>query len=55
MMKQGALALIEIGHDQGESAAQTLRNRGLIVKHVVKDLAGHDRVIVATLPQGHGT
>ncbi len=54
MMKQGACALIEIGYDQGESAAQTLRNEGLSVQHIVKDLAGHDRVMVATLPQGQG-
>ncbi len=54
VMKHSALALVEIGHDQGESAAQTLRNAGLTVHRVVKDLAGHDRVIVATLPQGRG-
>ena len=53
-LKQSARVLIEIGHDQGESAAQTLRNEGLSVQHIVKDLAGHDRVIVATLPQGLG-
>ena len=55
MMKPQALALIEIGHDQGETAAKTLRNEGLIVHRVVKDLAGRDRVIVATLPQGDRT
>jgi release factor glutamine methyltransferase len=55
VMKQNALALIEIGHDQGESAAQTLRNEGLTVRHVVKDLGRNDRVMVATLPQGLGT
>ncbi|MEQ1868332.1 MAG: peptide chain release factor N(5)-glutamine methyltransferase [Alphaproteobacteria bacterium] len=52
VMKPDALALIEIGHDQGESAVKVLENEGLNVRRVVKDLAGHDRVIVATLPQG---
>ncbi len=55
VMKPDAIALIEIGHDQSESAAQTLRNAALVVQRVVKDLAGHGRVIVATLPQGPGT
>lgn len=55
VMKPDALALIEIGHDQSESAAQTMRNEGLVVHRIVKDLAGHGRVIVATLPQGPGT
>jgi release factor glutamine methyltransferase len=54
VMKPGALALIEIGHDQGESAAKALRNVGVDVRRVVKDLGGHGRVIVATLPQGRG-
>jgi release factor glutamine methyltransferase len=44
------LALIEIGHDQGESGARTLRNEGVNVLEIVKDLAGLDRVLVARLP-----
>jgi release factor glutamine methyltransferase len=52
VMSGHGLALIEIGHDQGESASNTLRNEGLEVRRVVKDLGGRDRVIVATLPQG---
>ncbi len=55
VMKPGAIALIEIGHDQSESAAQTVQNEALVVQRIVKDLAGHGRVIVATLPQGPGT
>jgi release factor glutamine methyltransferase len=55
VLKQRACALIEIGHDQGKSAAQTLRNEGLSVQHVVKDLGRNDRVMVTTLPQGQGT
>jgi release factor glutamine methyltransferase len=51
IMKPDALALIEIGHEQGKTAAQTLRSNGLAVARVVKDLGARDRVIVATLPQ----
>lgn len=48
------LALIEIGHDQGESGARTLRNEGVNVLRIVKDLAGLDRVLVARLPHPPG-
>lgn len=51
LLKPHARALIEIGHDQGETAANVLRNEGLTVHRVVKDLGGHDRVIVAMWPQ----
>jgi release factor glutamine methyltransferase len=36
LMTDESLALIEIGHDQGESAPKTLRNEGLIRHHVVE-------------------
>ena len=49
-LKRGAPGLIEIGHDQGETGAETLRNLGLAVKRVVKDLGGRDRVLVVSLP-----
>lgn len=45
------LALFEIGYDQGISATRALRERGLSVSRIVKDLGGNDRVIVSTLPQ----
>jgi len=45
------VALIEIGYDQGESAAQALQKQGLLVTRIVKDLGANDRVVVATLPQ----
>jgi release factor glutamine methyltransferase len=51
IMKADALALIEFGHGQGETAAETLVKHGLAVARVVKDLGARDRVIVATLPQ----
>ncbi|MEQ1756584.1 MAG: peptide chain release factor N(5)-glutamine methyltransferase [Micropepsaceae bacterium] len=46
----GALALIEIGYDQGGPATSTLRKRGLDVIGVVQDLGHNDRVIAARLP-----
>ena len=49
------LALIEIGHDQGESGARTLRNEGVNVLRIAKDLAGLDRVLVARLPHPPGS
>ena len=51
MLAPGGTALVEIGYDQGESAAQTLQKQGLSVTRIVKDLGGNDRVVVATLPQ----
>lgn len=47
----GAVAAIEIGYDQAEAVSQTLQNQGLRVIRIVKDLGGHDRVVVATMPQ----
>lgn len=51
VMFRESLALIEIGHDQGTSAAKTLRNEAINVLRIVKDLGGNDRLMVATLPQ----
>jgi release factor glutamine methyltransferase len=51
LLAPGAPAIIEIGHDQGRSASQALQNHGLKVLQIIKDLAGNDRVIMATLPQ----
>lgn len=47
LKKQGVLAL-EIGHDQAEDVSQLIRETGAFTKvHVIKDLAGHDRVVYA--------
>jgi release factor glutamine methyltransferase len=50
LLAPSAPAFVEIGYDQGESAAQTLRNAGLEVIRIVKDLGGQDRVIMARCP-----
>ena len=49
-MNPNALAFIEIGYDQGQSAPRTLRDQGLKVLRVIKDLGHNDRVVVVKLP-----
>lgn len=48
LLPQGR-AILEIGFDQGESVTRILENQGLRVLRIVKDLGGHDRVVVASL------
>lgn len=47
LLAQGGMAAIEIGHDQRESVSALLAEQGLSVA-VRRDLAGHDRCLVAT-------
>ena len=47
LIKPGGMAAIEIGYDQGESVSALLRAQGLGVS-LRRDLAGHDRCLVAT-------
>lgn len=49
-MNPNARAFIEIGYDQGQSAPRTLRDQGLKVLRVIKDLGHNDRVVVVKLP-----
>jgi release factor glutamine methyltransferase len=49
LLPQGR-AFLEIGFDQAESVIGILENQGLRVIRIVKDLAGHDRVVAARLP-----
>lgn len=51
LLRPQALALVEIGFDQGASAAGKIAAAGLKLVRIAKDLAGHDRVLVASLPQ----
>lgn len=47
LKKQGVLAL-EIGHDQAEDVAELIKETKAFTKvNIVKDLAGHDRVVYA--------
>ena len=41
--------LFEIGHDQGEAVSTLLKEAGFLEVRVVKDLAGHDRVVTGGL------
>ena len=41
--------LFEIGHDQGEAVSTLLKEAGFSEVRVVKDLAGHDRVVTGGL------
>lgn len=48
LRSQGVL-IMEIGHDQAEEVSGLIRQTGAFTKvHVVKDLAGHDRVVYAS-------
>lgn len=48
LKKQGVL-ILEIGHDQAQEVTQLIKDTGAFTKvHVVKDLAGHDRVVYSS-------
>ena len=49
-LKPGGWALFEIGHTQAEAVKSILALHGMSVLHVLPDLAGSDRVIVARRP-----
>ncbi|RYM14425.1 peptide chain release factor N(5)-glutamine methyltransferase [Sphingobium cupriresistens] len=49
LIASGGMAAIEIGHDQAASVAALLRENGLAVA-LRRDLAGHDRCLIATNP-----
>ena len=45
-LKEDGRAFWEIGYDQGQTVAEIVRQSGLKVVEVKKDLAGHDRVVI---------
>ncbi|KQN01221.1 protein-(glutamine-N5) methyltransferase, release factor-specific [Sphingobium sp. Leaf26] len=47
LIAPGGMAAIEIGHDQKDSVSTLLRDQGLVVA-ARRDLAGHDRCLIAT-------
>jgi release factor glutamine methyltransferase len=49
-LKKGGRMYLEIGHDQGESVPQLLKEAGFIHIQVKKDLAGLDRCVYAVWP-----
>jgi release factor glutamine methyltransferase len=50
LLVAGGRVLLEIGYDQAADAARILENQGLRGIRIVKDLGGHDRVVVASAP-----
>ena len=54
ILKPSGRVFIEIGFDQGAGAVAILTKNGLETVRIVKDLADHDRVVVAKLPQTRG-
>lgn len=48
-LKENGKLLFEIGHDQGESVSNLMREAGYKDVHIVKDLAGNDRVVIGGL------
>ena len=45
LLAPGGLALFEIGYDQGEWAVDAAQKAGAKTARIIKDLAGHDRVL----------
>ena len=43
----GAL-IVEIGYDQADTVSDIAKDNGFLVDRIVKDLSGHDRVLMAT-------
>jgi release factor glutamine methyltransferase len=54
LLAPGGRAIVEIGFDQAATVKDLFTTAGLEVLKVVKDLAGHDRALVARLPQSPG-
>lgn len=51
-LKPGGLLLFEIGYDQAEAVSELLRAAGYRDIEVVRDLAGHDRVVISRCAGG---
>lgn len=48
-LKEGGYLLFEIGHDQGESVSELMKEGGFSNVSVVRDLAGNNRVVIGGL------
>ena len=49
ILKENGVLAFEIGHDQGKEVSDLMIEKGYKNVRVVKDLAGHDRVVVGEL------
>lgn len=54
-LRKGAMVFFEIGYNQAEAVSLALRDGGFEQIEVIKDYAGHDRVIKSCMPQGMRT
>lgn len=45
-LKENSLLAFEIGHDQGEEVKNLMENNDFTSLEIIKDLAGHDRVVL---------
>jgi release factor glutamine methyltransferase len=54
LMHPDGHAIVEIGYKQAAGASHIFTNVGLKIVRIAKDLAGHDRAVVARLPQPPG-
>lgn len=49
-LRKSGYIFLEIGHNQGEDVKNLLLEAGFTEVNIVKDLAGHDRVVVGKMP-----
>jgi len=54
LMTPHGRVIVEIGYKQAVAASRIFTNSGLEIVKIAKDLAGHDRAVVARLPQPPG-
>jgi release factor glutamine methyltransferase len=54
LMTPHGRVIVEIGYKQAIAASRIFTNSGLEIVKIAKDLAGHDRAMVAQLPQPPG-
>jgi release factor glutamine methyltransferase len=54
LMTPDGRAIVEIGYKQAVDASLVFTKAGLEIVKIAKDLAGHDRAVVARLPQPPG-
>ena len=49
ILNENGILAFEIGHDQGNEVSNLMNEKGYRNVRVIKDLAGHDRVVVGEL------
>ncbi len=49
ILKDNGVLAFEIGHDQGKEVSDLMVEKGYKNIRVIKDLAGHDRVVIGEI------